>query len=216
VPVSELGQGHLASGGVLDHRDSCVGGTGLGSAAAPGWAENNSFATPPGWAENSRMRGRLGKILDGAGWSVGLAAALFAFALLFLALDFQSPDIVLWTGQRAVGTEQNGLVTFYWKHHAYTATTPGSGSAKAVSVYFPPGNPDAAIAESIPDRLTAVALFAVPVAAGVVVLAVGLTRKRRWARRQSRESASQFGGGLDEDFVARRLQERRGSHQDRQ
>ena len=75
------------------------------------------------------MRGRLGKILDGAGWSVGLAAALFAFALLFLALDFQSPQIVLWTGQRAVGTEQNGLVTFYWEHHAYTATTPGSGSA---------------------------------------------------------------------------------------
>jgi len=96
------------------------------------------------------MRGRLGKVLDGAGWSVGLAAALFAFALLFLALDFQSPDIVLWTGQRAVGTEQNGLVTFYWKHHAYTATTPGTGSAKAVSVYFPPGNPDAAIAESLP------------------------------------------------------------------
>ena len=58
---------------------------------------------------------------------MGLAAALFAFALLFLALDFQSPQIVLWTGQRAVGTEQNGLVTFYWQHHAYTATTPGTG-----------------------------------------------------------------------------------------
>ena len=152
------------------------------------------------------------RILDGAGWSVGLAAALFAFALLFLALDFQSPQIVLWTGQRAVGTEQNGLVTFYWHHHAYTATTPGTGSAKAMSVYFPPGNPDAAVAESIPDRLTAVALFAVPVAAGVVVLAVGLTRKRRWARRLDRKgSTSAFGAGLDEDFVARRLQERRGS-----
>jgi len=163
------------------------------------------------------MRSRLGKILDGAGWSVGLAAALFAFALLFLALDFQSPQIALWTGQRAVGTEQNGLVTFYWKHHAYTATTPGTGSAKAVSVYFPPGNPDAAVAESIPDRLTAVALFAVPVAAGVVVLAVGLTRKRRWARRLDRKGAtSAFGAGLDEDFVARRLQERRGSSPDRQ
>ena len=89
-------------------------------------------------------------MLDGAGWSVGLAAALFAFALLFLALDLQSPDSVLWTGQRAVGSEQNGLVTFYWKHHAYTATTPGSGSAKAVSVYFLLGNPDAAVAESLP------------------------------------------------------------------
>ncbi len=161
------------------------------------------------------MRARLGRLLDGAGWSVGLAAALFAFALLFLALDFQSPQIVLWTGQRAVGTEQNGLVTFYWHHHAYTATTPGTGSAKAMSVYFPPGNPDAAVAESLPDRLTAVALFAVPVAAGVAVLSIGLTRKRRWARRQNRKGRPAFGAGLDEDFVARRLQERRGTQQDR-
>ena len=83
-----------------------------------------------------------------------------------------------------------------------------------MSVYFPPGNPDAAIAESLPDRLTAVALFGVPVVAGVAVLAVGLTRKRRWARRLNREGASRFGAGLDEDFVARRLQERRGSQQD--
>lgn len=164
--------------------------------------------------DNNLMRGRLGRMLDGAGWSVGLAAALFAFALLFLALDLQSPDIVLWTGQRAVGSEQNGLVTFYWHHHAYTATTPGSGSAKAVSVYFPPGNPDAAIAENLPDRLTAVALFGGPLVAGVAVLAVGLTRKRRWSRRLDRGGASQFGSGLDQDFVARKLQERRGGRPD--
>jgi hypothetical protein len=154
-------------------------------------------------------------MMDGAGWSVGLAVALFAFALLFLALDLQSPDIVLWTGQRAVGTEQNGLVTFWLHHHAYTATTPGYGSGKAVSVYFPPGDPSDAIADSLPDRLTAVALFAVPVAAGLALLTVGLTRKRRWARRLNREGAPAFGAGLDEDFVARRLQERRGSPRDR-
>jgi hypothetical protein len=154
-------------------------------------------------------------MMDGAGWSVGLAVALFAFAVLFLALDVQSPDIVLWTGQRAVGTEQNGLVTFWLHHHAYTATTPGYGSGKAVSVYFPPGDPSDAIADSLPDRLTAGALFAVPVAAGLALLTVGLTRKRRWARRRNREGAPAFGAGLDEDFVARRLQERRGSPQDR-
>ena len=84
-----------------------------------------------------------------------------------------------------------------------------------MSVYFPPGNPDAAVAESLPDRLTAVALFAVPVAAGVALLAIGLTRKRRWARRLSREGTARFGAGLDDDFVARRLQERRNNPQDR-
>jgi hypothetical protein len=164
--------------------------------------------------DNSLMRGRLGRMLDGAGWSVGLAAVLFAFALLFLALDFQSPEIVLWTGQRAVGSEQNGLVTFWWHHQAYTATVPGYGSAKAVSVYFPPGDPGDAIAESIPDRLTAVLMVGVPVLAGAAVLAIGLTRKRRWSRRLESSGASQFGSGLDQDFVARKLQERRGGRPD--
>jgi hypothetical protein len=45
---------------------------------------------------------------------------------------------------------------------------------------------------------------------GVGVLLAGLTRKRRWARRQSRQRAS-YGSGLDPDFVARQLQARRGS-----
>jgi hypothetical protein len=55
----------------------------------------------------------------------------------------------------------------------------------------------------------------VPVLAGVAVLTIGLTRKRRWARRMNRDNASRFGAVLHEDFVARQLRERRGSQQDR-
>lgn len=169
----------------------------------------------PGWADNSLMSGRLKAVLDGTGWSVGLAVVLFAFALLFLILEFQSPDIVLWTGHHAVGTEQNGLITFWWHGHAYTASTPGYGSAKAASVYFSPGDPTNAIADSLPNRLTAGLLGGGPVVLGLALLAGGLTRKRRWSRRLNRAGASQFGTGLDDEFVARRLQERRGGRQDR-
>lgn len=155
------------------------------------------------------MRGRLGAVLDGAGWSVGLAAALFVFALLYVALDFQSPEIVLWTGHHVVATEQQGLATFRWQGQAYTVDVPGFGSGNKVDIYFSPGDPSGAMADNVPDRVFAGLLVGGPVIAGVAVLVAGLTRKRRWARRQRRQAAS-YGDGLDPDFVARQLKAHRG------
>lgn len=148
-------------------------------------------------------------MLDGAGWSVGLAAALFAFALLFVLLDLQAPESVLWTGHHVVATEQHGLATFRWQGQAYTVDVPGFGSGRAVDIYFDPGNPSAAMADNLADRVFAGALVGGPVLVGVGVLLAGLSRKRRWARRQRRQAAS-YGSGLDPDFVARQLQARRG------
>ena len=162
--------------------------------------------------DTSPMRGRLGAVLDGAGWSVGLAAALFVLALLFVALDFQSPEIVLWTGHHVVGTEQHGLATFRWHGEAYTVDVPGFGSGKKVDIYFNPGDPSGAMADNVPDRLFAELFVGVPVIVGVAVLVVGLTRKRRWARRQSRKAAS-YGSGLDPEFVARQLKAYRDDRQ---
>lgn len=155
------------------------------------------------------MRRRLGALLDGAGWSVGVAAVLFAFAGLFLALEFQSPDIVLWTGHHVVGTEQGGLATFRWHGRVYAASVPGYASAGKVDVYFSPGDPTNAMADNVPDRVFTGLMVGVPVIGGLAVLLLGLTRKRRWARRQSRKAPS-YGSGLDPDFVARQLQQRRG------
>jgi len=155
------------------------------------------------------VRGRLGAVLDGAGWSVGLAAALFVFALLYVALDFQSPEIVLWTGHHVVATEQQGLATFRWQGQAYTVDVPGFGSGNKVDIYFSPGDPSGAMADNVPDRVFAGLLVGGPVIAGVAVLVAGLTRKRRWARRQRRQAAS-YGDGLDPDFVARQLKAHRG------
>jgi hypothetical protein len=48
----------------------------------------------------------------------------------------------------------------------------------------------------------------VPVAAGLALLMVGLTRRRRWERRQLRAEA-RAGHVLDQDFVSRHLRELR-------
>ena len=155
------------------------------------------------------MRGRLGALLDGAGSSFGLAAAFFAFALLALALLLQSPDIVLWTGHHVVAPEQGGLATFRWHGQGYTVDMPGFGSARAVDIYFNPGDPSHAMADNVPYRVVTGLLVGGPVVAGVAVLIAGLSRKRRWSRRQRRLAGS-YGNGLDPEFVARQLAMRRG------
>src|SRR5258705_11896827 len=89
-----------------------------GGPSGPGPGARNRVGSGPAEGDTRAMRGRLGAILDGAGWSIGLAAALFLFALLFLALQVQSPDIVLWTGDHVAATEQGGLATFRWHGQA--------------------------------------------------------------------------------------------------
>jgi hypothetical protein len=131
------------------------------------------------------------KWFDGAGWYVGLAVALFTFALLAVFLTLQSSDIVLWTGQHVTGTEQGGIVYYRWHGDSYSLDATGNGSSNAVSVYLDPGNPSNAMIDNAFDRAVAVLLIGVPVAGGVVLLILGSTRNYRWARRNAKR-ASEF------------------------
>ena len=155
------------------------------------------------------MRARMRSWFDGAGWSVGLAAALFVFALLVVVLEAQAPEIVLWTGHRVTGTEQGGIVRYHWDGQSYALDAPGYGSSKAVSVYLNPGDPNNGMLDNAADRALMVLLVGGPAAGGVTLLAVGLTRKYRWRRRRLRLEASSSGHVLDPDFVARQLRELR-------
>jgi hypothetical protein len=58
------------------------------------------------------MFARVRNWFDGAGWFVGLAAALFVFALLAVLVGLQSPDRVLWTGQQVTGTDTAAVVRY--------------------------------------------------------------------------------------------------------
>jgi hypothetical protein len=125
---------------------------------------------------------------DGAGWFVGLAVALFIFALLAVLAGLQSPDKLLWTGQQVTGTEQRGLVYYTWQGQSYTLDVSGYGSSKAVSVYLDPGDPSHAVTDNVADRVIAGLLIGVPVAGGLALLAAGGTRNYRWARRNAKRA----------------------------
>ena len=154
------------------------------------------------------MLARIRALFDGAGWLPGVAAVLFAFALLAALLELESPDAVRWTGQRVVGTEIGGIVSYRWHGQTYALGAPGFGSSKAVSVYLDPANPSNALLDNPFLRAFQGSLVAVPLAGGVVLLVLGLTRRRRWARRQ-RHAASRAGPALDQEFVDRHLRELR-------
>ena len=132
------------------------------------------------------MFGRVRRWFDGAGWFVGLAVALFVFALLALLVGLQSPDSLLWTGQQVTGTEQGGVIYYRWQGQSYTLDAQGYGSSQAVSIYLDPGDPSQGVVDNVADRVAAVLLVGVPVAAGVALLAVGGTRNYRWGRRNAK------------------------------
>jgi hypothetical protein len=163
-------------------------------------------------ADTGLMLARIRRLFDGAGWFPGLAAALFVFALLAVLLELQSSDAVRWTGQHVTGTEIGGIVSYRWDGQTYSLGAPGYGSAKAVSVYLDPANPSNAVLENPFLRLVEGSLVVVPVVGGVALLVAGLTRRRRWERRQLRK-APETGQVLDQDFVSRHLRELR--HGDR-
>jgi hypothetical protein len=106
------------------------------------------------------------------------------------------------------GTETGGIVSYRWDGQTYSLDAPGYGSAKAVSVYLDPADPSNAMLDSPFLRLVEGSLVAVPVAGGVALLVAGLTRRRRWERRQLRV-APETGQVLDQEFVARHLRELR-------
>jgi len=130
--------------------------------------------------------GRVREWFDGAGWFVGLAAVLFAFALLAVLLELQSPDLVLWTGHRVAGTEQGGIVTYQWAGQQYSLNANGYGSAPDVSVYLNPASPGSAMIDNLPDRIVVTAFIGAPVAGGLALIVAGLTRKPRRVRRKVR------------------------------
>jgi len=127
---------------------------------------------------------RVRKWYDGSGWFVAGAVVLLAFAVLALLVGLQSPDRVLWTGQEVVGTEHQGIVYYSWHGQSYSLDAPGTGSARAVSVFLDPGDPSQAMTDNVPDRVVAGLLVLGPVVAALVLLVLGGTRNYRWFRRK--------------------------------
>src|SRR5262249_56899878 len=120
-------------------------------------------------ADTDLMLARIRALFDGAGWFPGLAAALFAFALLAALLELVSPDALRWTGQHVVGTEIGGIVSYRWHGQTYSLGAPGFGSSKAVSGYLDPANPSNAPLDNPFLPVVQSSPVALPVAARVAL-----------------------------------------------
>lgn len=164
----------------------------------------------PSPAHNGLVRDRLRNAFDGAGWFLGLAVVLsFAGALWLLAV-IQSTEVVLWIGRHVIGSEQGGIIFYRWQGHTYSLDVPGFGAARHVSLYVNPGDPSVAMVDSPVGRAFADLLSASPFIGALALVAAGPVRNWRQRRRKRLGRApSGFGRGLDEDFVARRLEELR-------
>jgi hypothetical protein len=129
---------------------------------------------------------------DGAGLFVAGAIVLFAFALLALLLELQSPESVLWTGTPVAGYEQRGIVFYQWAGQQFQMTVPGYGSAKTVIVYVDPGNPNTAVVDDNADRVGPAVFVGLPATASVVLLVLGGTRNWRWKRRNAKRGETEW------------------------
>ena len=175
-------------------RDSSIGhradGFPLGCDSYGGFGGGHPHFRLNGWPPPGRRRilscvlARVRKWFDGAGWFVGAAVVLLVIALLAVLAELQVPDSMLWTGQQVTGTEQQGLVYYRWQGQSYSLDVPGSGSSKAVSVYFNPGDPSQAIVDNVLDRVLTGLFVLGPAAGAVVLLVIGGTRNYRWQRRK--------------------------------
>lgn len=121
------------------------------------------------------------------GWYIG-AAVLFVVGVMFALLDLQSPSIVYWTGDRVVGTSQQGLVDYDYRGRHYTIDNERQSSTatdtEQLAVFVDPDHPGDGKLDS-PERWIDLAVLVLWFGAAVVVLIVGSVRTRRRRERMA-------------------------------
>jgi len=146
---------------------------------------------------------------DGLGAHVGAATVLVVLAALSLLLFLQSPrDRLLWTGQKVVGTERQGLVWYTWDGQSYSLDVPGYRTIPQVTVYLDRSNPSDAVTNSLLTRAMDGLFLVVPLVLAGVIVMFGVRRVRR-ERAYIDQPDRKFGIGLDPEFVQRHLEENR-------
>jgi hypothetical protein len=86
-----------------------------------------------------------------------VACVLLVFSIFAFLIELQSPDRMLWTGTKIVGSERGGVV-FYPLHGRQESLDGNDSDDRArITVYVYPSNPDSAMTDSLPDRVVDVA-----------------------------------------------------------
>ncbi|HEX4831043.1 MAG TPA: hypothetical protein VH478_08125 [Trebonia sp.] len=138
------------------------------------------------------MIGRIREWFDGSGLYLAGAGVLLALALLSALLSLQV-DGLMWTGQPASGTEQNGIVYYTWHGQSYTVDdSSGGGDGSHVTVYLNPGSPAGAVVNNPTDRLITELMVGIPFLASAGLVILGGTRNYRWKRRNAKRGTADW------------------------
>jgi hypothetical protein len=137
---------------------------------------------------------------DGIGGYVALACVLLFFSVLGVLIEAQSPDKVLWTGTKVIGSESGGVVIYHYKGEQFSLDGNGFDNRARIAVYLDPSAPEKAQTDSLVVRAIDLGFTVIPFTLGISVLGLGLYRRGRADRLRVRE-VREYGGGLDPEYV---------------
>jgi hypothetical protein len=137
---------------------------------------------------------------DGIGGYVIVAGLLLFFSVLGLLVEVQSPDKVLWTGTKVVGSEQGGIVLYDFRGQQYSLDGAGVDTRARVDVYLNPSDPSNAELNSVVNRVIDLGFTIIPFTLSLLVMLAGLYHRRAIDKVRIRE-VREYGGGLDPEFV---------------
>jgi|HubBroStandDraft_4_1064222.scaffolds.fasta_scaffold32965_3 hypothetical protein len=148
------------------------------------------------------------------GWAKIVSALLFAIGLLFAIAEFESPDLVLWTGKAVAATEVGSIVSYSYAGANYSFDArdrQASDPPIPVVVYVDPHMPGAGVLNKPAARWAEAALVLGPFVAGIA-LVVGATRRsaRRMAASERARARGEYGAGFPSGSIERIARGQRG------
>ncbi len=168
-----------------------------------------------GIGDRRSLRARLGaarELLRGTAPFSGLAVALVLVSAAFVYTTAMSPEHVYWTGRAVHAAERGGIVTYTYDRQQYSVDDSGSDRSGSATVYVDPHDPSSGVIYDPVRWWTDVVLVGGPAVVAVVLLGIGVARKRRRARGRRVHRGDRFGSGLGEDTVEYLLARQRGRH----
>lgn len=159
-------------------------------------------------ALTGRVRTALSDRLSGNGLLVAVVIVCLLASVLGLAAVEQSPDKILWTGNRVVGREEGGIVLYRYNGADTNLAVPGHASKAHYTLYVDKSDPDNVIPDSRTDRVIQAGFTLGPLLVAVLIISATLLTRRRQTRRLT-ESRDGYGQGINDDLVRRLLAERR-------
>ena len=126
-------------------------------------------------------------VLAGARGYLLIAALIFAFGIIFLLVELQSPDLVIWNGRCVPAFYDGGVAHYTVAGQRFTADTPAltDRSPRTVTVCYYPSTINNGYIVHPAAYWVEGSLIAGPLAIAIILTAVGVLNSVRQLRRPS-------------------------------